>query len=178
MTQKHILPYPRFLVFLASSLPPKFFPPTYLHPPTYLTSFYIHSIMKIQERLKWKGKTSSSQWEGKSGSQNNALEVGARSDKPEWELQGKLRPFFFVIYLLGVVVTKKAMATFYRCLFLYVMCRHFLLQFYCNEEGDDSCYHLFFFFERKKTTTVCHRLFFWFCYNKKVTSYYRLLCYV
>ncbi len=40
MNQKHILPWPKFLVFSAFAPPAKFFPPTYLHllPPSYLPS--------------------------------------------------------------------------------------------------------------------------------------------
>jgi len=63
------------------------------------------------------------QREGKNGSQNNALEVGARSERPEWEFKGKFHPFssfFFVIFLRGVVVTKKVMVDFCCHLLLYV----------------------------------------------------------
>jgi hypothetical protein len=63
MNQKHIFPYPKFLIFSTSFLPysfPSYLPPsylcptsyltpTYLPPPTYLTSFYAHFIAKARE---------------------------------------------------------------------------------------------------------------------------------
>jgi len=93
-------------------------------PPTYLTSFCTHSIVKAWESLKWEGRIGSLKREGRNGNQNNALEIGARSERVEWELEGKLPPFFsffLVIFLRGVVVTKKATATCcHCCLLLYV----------------------------------------------------------
>jgi len=56
MNQKHILPYPKFLVFSASSLPQSFsllptsllftsplLPPSHLPPPSYLPHLILHS---------------------------------------------------------------------------------------------------------------------------------------
>jgi hypothetical protein len=35
---------------------PMFFPPTYFPPPTHLTSFCVHSIIRARESLKWGGR--------------------------------------------------------------------------------------------------------------------------
>jgi hypothetical protein len=63
-------PLPKVFGFFSLFFAPKFFPPTYL------TSFCIHSIVKAWESLKWEGRIGSLKWEGRNGSQNNALEVG------------------------------------------------------------------------------------------------------
>jgi hypothetical protein len=112
--------------FFSLCCAPKFFlptylPPTYLPPPTYLTSFCAHSIVKAQESFKWEGRTRRFQrearsgnykQEGKSGSQDNTLELGAKSDNLERKLEVSFLPslhFFFVIFLHGLVATKKAL---------------------------------------------------------------------
>jgi hypothetical protein len=73
--------------------------------------------------LEVKNKTSNLKWEGKSGNQDNVLEAGARSDRLEQDLEGKLPPFSsfsLVIFLCGVLVAKKAMVTCCHRLLLYV----------------------------------------------------------
>jgi hypothetical protein len=52
------LPLPKVFGFFSFFSTPKFFPPTYLFPtylppPTYFTSFCVHSIIRTWERLKW-----------------------------------------------------------------------------------------------------------------------------
>jgi len=60
MNQKHILPCPRFLIFSACILPQSFsILPTPLLPPSYLTSFCTHSIIRARESLKQEGRTRS-----------------------------------------------------------------------------------------------------------------------
>jgi len=63
MTQKHIFPYPRFLVFSASFLPQSFsliptsllltspfLPPSHLPPPSYLPHLILHSFHSQSSR--------------------------------------------------------------------------------------------------------------------------------
>ncbi len=134
MNQKHVLPYPKFLVFLASSLPqsfsllptsltltsPSYLPPTYLPPPTYLTSFCTQSIIRAWERLKWESPSLKlgSAW---SETQDNTLQVGARTDRPEWELEGKLLPLSSFPSLFGSVATNKAMAVIAIAFFFFFL---------------------------------------------------------
>jgi hypothetical protein len=83
MNRKHILPWPKLLVFSASFLPQSFFllpislllTLTSLPPPTYFTSFCAHSIVRAQEHLK---SDPGSVW---SKSQDNELETGARTTR-------------------------------------------------------------------------------------------------
>jgi hypothetical protein len=66
------------------------------------------------------------------------LEARAKSDRLEWELEGKLPPnssFFSVIFLHGFVATKKTTTT--RC--------HLLLWFCCSEERNGSYYRRLIF---------------------------------
>jgi hypothetical protein len=73
MNQKHILPCPRFLVFLNLFFAPKFFPPTYLN------SFCSQSIVKARESLKWEGKNRRVNLRARSG----RLGLGVKNGKVE-----------------------------------------------------------------------------------------------
>jgi hypothetical protein len=53
---------PKVLGFFSLFSAPKFFLPTYL-PPTYLTSFCTHSIVKALKNLKRENKTKSQKWQ-------------------------------------------------------------------------------------------------------------------
>jgi len=64
-------------------------------------------------------KSGNEKWEGNSGNHDNAFEAGAQSERAEQEFESKIFPFssfFFVVFLCGVVATKKARTT---CLLLY-----------------------------------------------------------
>jgi len=73
---------PKVFGFFSLLSAPKFFPPTYLPPlsyipPTYLTSFCTHSIIKARENLKWEGKRRRAELGAKSG----RVEVAAKSGR-------------------------------------------------------------------------------------------------
>ncbi len=159
-TKTH-LPLPRVFGFFSPFSAPKFFPPTYLPPPTYLlltylplpthlVSFCVHSIAKAWERLEREP------WQ-----RLGVLEAGSRR-----ELEGKLPSLALLVVLLqqkrqrqqschrllffvyfGFATTKKAMAQSYCHLLLFWFC--------CNKEGNNSRAIVTFFFS------------FWFCFNKQ-----------
>jgi hypothetical protein len=87
------------------STAPKFFPPTYLTPPTSLLAtspqFALIPSSELETRgQKKEGRTNSQKWEGRSGNKDNSLKTRAKSKRAEPELEGKLPPFFSFYFLL------------------------------------------------------------------------------
>jgi len=123
---------PKVFGFFSLLSAPKFFPPTYLPPlsyipPTYLTSFCTHSIIKARENLKWEGKRRRAELGAKSGrvevaaksgrakvaAKNERAEMVARTTHLKWEskVRGQNRslkvsslPSFHFLLLFSCVV--------------------------------------------------------------------------
>jgi hypothetical protein len=139
MNQKHIFPYPRFLVFLASSNPKFSLLPTSLLllssylPHLILCSFHHQSSRELEARgQKKEGRTMSQKWEGKSGRQDKVLE------STEYELESKLPPFFLCFLVVFCCVREEeddSETKMRHCLLLW-RC--------CSDKGDNNYYHHLF----------------------------------
>jgi hypothetical protein len=131
------LPLPKVLGFFSLLSAPKFFPPTYLPPPSYLTSFCTHYIVRVQESLKQEKRRGRTKLVARSG----RAKVAIMTKRWKWQI-GSLKVsslpflrffcwFFFlfekkkmttqkqyvIVFFYGVGATKKVME---------VSCQHLL----------------------------------------------------
>jgi hypothetical protein len=99
---------------------------------------------------------------------NRRLETIAKSERAEWELKGKLFPFFwfcffcfFLVYFVFFVLEKKKTMT---------MCYHHLLCYCWNKKNNNNKFSSPFFLclrkKKKNGVATRHRLLLWWCFNE------------